>query len=1556
MADGELAQGPSPSASPESHSQSLLESQPRPPTARRVDGRDDDDNKGLMADIEEAMNNSLEPEPEPEPESQPQPELQQLEHDGHSTPKRTTLNQTTMPRLPPPPVGETSYFDAATVDATHHPDESLTEANIHEHLKDVESSFLPALSPIPTGAATGGSGVDDTYLFDSPNKVPMPASSRPMPMSMPPSDQGRQDDDEHEHDTTVNSTNTETLERLDSSPTAAAAARTVSRAVNMASQPPTKEPVSDEVEEEEQEDHTVERGDDAAAGTEIGTGTGTGTESSHISSPGDRDPSLSRSESLSERLDAGSTPGHSLRSRRPKYLRSRFASSRSSTSSFVTNPDEGSDLTVGLGTDFALQSGGAVPSAGMSRNASNPLSRSMSLGSMGSGFGTDDYTDHSLNQLEPLPEVESPSRTRYTEDLLKTPKPSRENLNTAPTDTVIAQHVRNVQVPESLAKEYKFKGGLETPRHQSVIGHGASTMTAKSGRNLTLKEQSSTIERLSKENFDLKLKVMFLSDRLDKLSEEGIKEMISENVDLKTGLAVLQRDNKVLRRRVKELERQAKDEEDRPSTARSGASSTDQTARYDDEELQEREEELIFLRERVEEYAEEIERLRSEGLNRESEKRKLADVVRSFGERSGDNMGRQEEADVWKDLLEQETARREQSDDENKRLRDEVFRLKQEMSGGQGGMHHTTNIYNITKKQKDLNATPSRPMSGLSGDIEGSNANFSMASTLVEELRRESEQLRHENAELRREVGAQTSMLTSRNREKERLYQEIEDLKMAQRRGGPAPSTIDSLLDRSASRAGGHERSQSRGSGRTRQTMEDEAEREELENKLAETRDKLSEIKLQNQELQRELESCMEDFEVAVAGKREAEETVLALQEDIDNAMNDLVALQSERDEALREQGDMENEFESLRREAQEEIDALEGEADQRSEELERIQVELQERTENFDALQEEMRKMSEALIRLEDEQENKLRRIQQLEEELESSNKESEELEQKLMEANDKNQRLSVQQESSQGEIAFLREEQEGDKIRIGDLEAALANAEQNLREEKDRTKELDNRLQQERRQREIVADQEKEEVQQFVNELNREASAAKDESRRLRKNLTSREVEAAEWKERLMELENNLREALGDLNGTRSSLLKVGLDGAPHRREKSTNILQSIAKLQRELENTVRELDSSKASLVEKDRIIHQRDSLLESHALESRKLAELLEKERVAHRNTKSQYDTFQKTHQHLTRTASSQDMRISELETNRNQDRRKIAILEQTARDQLQERNELLLLLWQKLSALCGKEWANSNTLIDRQVLPTLEVVANRLPGFSKNLLAAVKAIENIFTSFQTRIKSVERDLYREYQTLENNLDVRTKKLDRLETIVRNGVATGTFSPYDPQSRLARLEEAYRQLKVENATLRTANDVRQRAAYAGSGSSEGLFVPGAGGSPSPSIPRGPGDRDKDRPQPSLKSKSSRASTMTRAHTASQIPQPVSSSSAAAHTGMDLALADDAGANNDNKWLFRLRDMEYKLKMEREGRNQDRHAARQRLSGLEHENRDLRERVRRTNGDLD
>ncbi|KAI0123534.1 microtubule associated protein [Xylariales sp. AK1849] len=1467
-------------------------------------------------------------------------------------PSSHALKKENIPPLHPPSSNvESSFVEGSSANRDQHLDSMTEEQQIRAHLQDVESSFAPPLSPIQVTGPEGG--IDDTYLFDvaagakpSGQLDPHPASSGVAAApalnhtnsrtSPPPAEaDASQEEPDPATDAEVSNT-TSSLENMFSSPTAAAAARTLSRAVSMTSNPQAYG-----------QDYATS--DDASYPRDSSKLEVPHTDASFSAGA----PTLhQRSSELDLRKtssgDAGNTPGQALRfGKRPKYLRSRNASQRSSTSSFLTNDDGESDVTVGLGTDYAIQSGGAIPSYGMQRSLSNILSRSVSMGSMVSGF--DDYADsgRGLEPLEPLEEVEgSPNRSPMVngaDDHLTTPKAKKSSGLLAPTDTVIARHVRNVEVPDSLAREYKTKRGLETPtqpyRKISAEYTPAPGTAAKNGRNLTLKEQSSTIERLSKENFDLKLKVMFLSDRLDKLSEEGVKEMISENVELKTSLAVIQRDNKLLRRRVKELERRLRDEEDtRPSTARSGYSSDGQTASPFDPDAQEREEELFFLRERVEEYVTEIEQLKSENMANQAEKRKLAEVVKTMGDRAGervgDSLGRQEEADVFKDLLEQETARREQADDDNRKLRDEIFRLKQEVNvlaaggsiggGGPGGLHHTTNIYNITRKARPSSPTRSRPVSGLSGELD-QGGSMSQATTLAEELRRESDQLRHENAELRREVGAQTSMLTSRNREKERLYQEIEDLKLAQRRGGPAPSTIDSLLDRSASRAGAHERSHSRGSARTRLTMAvEDPEREEFEVRLAENRDKINELKLQNQELQRELETCMEDFETAVEAKRQAEDATVGLQEELDNTMNDLMALQAERDEALQDHSHLESEFEVLRKEAQDEIDALEGEADQRNEEIQRLQIEVQDRAENFNALQEEMRKMSEALIGLEDEQENKHRRIEQLESEASDANKELEELETKLLESNDKANRLSVQQESSQGEIAFLREEQEADKIRIGDLEAALANTEQGLREERDRAKELDQRLAKERRQREIIATREKEDVQQFVNELNREMTTAKDEARRLRKNLTSREVEATEWKERLMELENNLREALGDLNGTRSSLLK------------------SIAKLQRELENTVRELDTTKASILEKDRIIKQRDALLESHGLESRKLAEMLDKERQGHRNTKNAFETFQRTHQHVSRTVTSQDGRILELESSRANDKKNMAQLEANFKEQLVERNNLLLVLWTRLSTLCGIDWAHNNSLINGRALPSLEAVSTMLPGFSKNLLAAIRTIETLIGGFQGRIKAVEKDLWKEYQTLDNSLDVRTKKLDRLETIVRSGIASGDFST---TTKISQLEAAVRALNIENATLMRANDAKTRAVSGyfdhttnGRGGADNVDDHG---SPSPNIPTGPIRKTPGIPRSktthleatSSSSAKSRNSTMTRSistHIQLQPAEPLT--------------ANREAGEGDNKWMFRLRELEYKLKQEREARNMDRAAARQRIAEGERQKDEL------------
>ncbi|ESZ91269.1 hypothetical protein SBOR_8362 [Sclerotinia borealis F-4128] len=1432
-----------------------------------------------------------------------------------------SFDPTNLPSLPPPTDSSVLYAHSDNGDNRSEGLLSAVDAKAMErHLDNVESSFLPSVSPI---GIHDKAGADDTYLFDADRNGGKPPametqtpkksvwSSESEGFGSPPTPDGayktpgpaprysvqvEHDDSEQIGDTTY------PLETLSSSPTAAAAARTISRAMSMASMGDNFETASQSLaQSKEQSDEE----DMEATPTRSRQNLRAFAESANDSSSLHHE---SSNRSLNQHLtvDAGTTPGASLSIRnasRPKFLTSRHSSQRSSVSSFITNTehhDDRSDAT--LGADYALQSGGAAPSRGLSRSGSMTLSRTISLGSMASGI---DESVDSYGRVEgPLATLAEEGSIRgrsehQTNSAPETPRASSRPMD-PPTDTIIARHVRNVHVPESMAKDFRTKHGVHAPSKSANLA--ASALGHRNGKNLTLKEQSSTIERLSKENFDLKLKVMFLSDRLDKLSEEGVKEMISENVELKTGLAVMQRDNKALRKKAKDLEKQLKDDEDRPSTARSGTS-TEGSSRWYQEGAFEREEELLYLREKVEEYVTEIERLRNESLARENEKRNLAELVRTIGERRGQNIETREEMDVWKDLLEQETARREQSDDEIKTLREEIFRMKSESTAGGHGLNHTTNIYNITKKRL---LSPSRPKSEMSDRTqEDRNGTYSSASTLAEEIRRDNEQLRHENAELRREVGAQTSMLTSRNREKERLYQEIEDLKLGQRRGDTSVAG-ESIFERSASRA--HERSLSRTSAGTRQTNMDEAEREDFENKQAELRDRINSLKIQNQILQREVTSCQKDFETAVLHKNEAERLAQQLQEDLEVTDSDLLTMQAERDEALRGQEETETMFHSLQTEAQQELDGFSAELEEANAVNERLQAELADEKENFIALQNEMREVSDIVLKLEDDHDQKSKKIYELEKDLDDASRELEEIEKNYVDSNKKVDRLNVQQESSQNEIAFLREEQDGDKIKIGDLEAAIRNLEHALQEEQERARELDERLDEERHQREVVAGQEKQEIQQFVNDLNREATTAKDEARRLRKNLTSREVEAAEWKQRLLELENNLREALGDLNGTRSSLLN------------------SIAKLQRELENTIRDLDSTKASLAEKERMIKQRDDLLESHALESRKLADMLDKERQTHRLTKNQYETSQKTSSHTTRTLSQQESRVLELETSRQQDRRKIAQLENNFKEQLTERNNLLLGLWGRLASLCGTDWSHNNSLINGRALPSLEVVSTMFPGFAKNLLAAVKTIETLVGDFRGRVKDLDRRLWKEYSTLENRFEMQSKKLDRLETMARSAVPLNSM---DSRAEVVKLKDLNRSLKSEISTLKAANEVRAGAYETST-------------SPSPSVHTGPRRRIDN----------SRSSTMTRhssASTVENMARAEPSRSGATSSAM-ARMEGEEEYKPDLRWQVRLQELEYKLKAERESRKLDRISAAQRLREKERENIELMEQMER------
>ncbi|KAL1303094.1 hypothetical protein AAFC00_006536 [Neodothiora populina] len=1424
---------------------------------------------------------------------------------------------------------DTDRDDQLRSDAGH---STVDERELRRHLMDVESSFLPDVAPY--APAEGRVGADDTYVnLGSPDDRPPVSNILGLPLDestastagkgMRNSRQQLREhsgDEEEDHDESINShhdgresyrSHNSTTDEDDemsatdiqpSSPAAAAAQRTHGRTHS-------------------HNDRTIyqyegENGDVSPRRRSISSPM---VPDLSVASPQPQDIGLPPSERGSLlTLNSVHSLSPSRLAKRPNYFSSRsLLSSHSFAGESVISPDDS-----GLDADYALQTGGAIPSnvdrSAQSHGSTNALSRLPSFGSVVSAVSRESNDEKpmfnrgvsgisvlaSLRSDRQLDRLEEEDRSSVLSDPM-TPRPQTAYAFAAPTDTVIAQHVQNIQVPDTIAREYHQRNGSISPDKSRP--ESASTITFQGARprssNLTLKEQNSKIDKLTKENFDLKLKIHFLDQALQNRSDEGVKDMINKNVQFQTDLANERKENQSLRRHVRELERKFREKEEELAEAKKSAEEA--AAAGSNEEL---EYEITQLSEEVDRCQIKITRLSADNMAKDIEKRKLAEHISALTSKKGHEMSAaEEESEMWKDLLTTETARREQAEDDARKLREELVLLRSEKASEAA----SKTFGNHLRRQQRFD---SRSVSRDSSDTqERGGANSSSSVTLVE-------QLRHENAELRRDLGAQTSMLTSRNKERERLQQEIEDLKLLSRRGDGSRSIAgDSILDRSISRQ--HQRATSRASGQTMTTHMSDTERDEWERREGALRDQNAALRMDYQELERE-------FMARNGYVDELENEVETLENTYDSAVQDLQALQKERDAALQALDDREREaanlkvqYEKLKDEAVTAINELEGDLDAREEEAKRFASDLKDREDDFIALQRELRDLNNSLMQLEDDRAVALKKIEALEQELDEATQELEAQDKKLRETTQKNERLEVQHESLHSEISFLREEQEGDKIKIGDLENSLNAAQQSINDEREKMQEIEESLVEERRQREIVDNQSKQEVQKVLNDLNVENSKSKDEVRRLRRALSSKEIEATSFKKSLDEIESNLRRALGDFNGKR------------------TGWFIEIERLQNDLDATMDELEKTRGVLSERERVLRDRDALLESTGLESRRLNDLLDKEREARRRDLHQYEMSQRGHSLSSRQTAQHESRLLELETARTQDRRKMAMLEQQYRDQLIDRNNLLLALWNRLSTLCGVEWAQNHGLINGEV-PSVDVIARSFQGFNRNIVDAVRTIESLMGSFKQRIRGIEKTFAKDYQTLSINLDGRIKRMDFLERAVKDAQdqieeqgreqahlrlqQNTNRSSTKSLEEIGKLKQEIKVLKTEVRFYKQSAPQQQQQQQQGSNSSVSEGVTRRGSGTSMLHPR------------------NIANSLMRHHSTNAVEQLQNQPNSSRQ--QPIVIATPPIQPSEQRLAHRLKEMERRLKAEREGRLLDRRGARQRLEEMNAEVEEL------------
>ncbi|KAH9819851.1 Centrosomin N-terminal motif 1 [Teratosphaeria destructans] len=1424
------------------------------------------------------------------------------------------------------------------------------DAEMRRHFMDVESSFLPDYGMAAQHTKDDGRlGADDTYLeLGKPGRTPppdlafgsakknqrraeegeepeTPLGAYKTPAPGRPSDAGGEEHEEGEEEDNSVSRN-ESVESP-SSPAAAAAQRGHARNISTATV--TRNFSGHRAQ------HSTDSGGSrpTSAGRPVSKSStirpGSSPHPENVALPVSEAPSMI---SLNGSLHA--LPPSRL-SARPSHLGNRNASQHSSISSATLSSGYSSEAG-----DYALQTGGAMSASTMLESSRAGMgSRMPSLGSVVSYSEGIPSFSRGISGTVPLSRLGS-RLDGVEEERLQTPRANTDHSNfQAPTDTVLAQRVESIQVPETIARDFRAKN-RSPERPQSAGGLGVN-FPDRPRRTLTLKEQNSKIDKLTKENFELKLKIHFLDQALQARSDDGVKELIDKNVQFQTDLANERKETQGLRRKIRELERKMQEQDEAMMELRQQkASSREDRDEDDDPTLQaEMHEEILYLRQQLDHSENQVTTLREEVMTKELEKRKMAEHMRSMaGTRGEDTAGMKETMEMWQDLLNAETGRREQAEEDIRRLREELTALRIE--------HASPSANKVLRRR-------SRPGTGYDSmaDSDHTNANgmngsaTDSSATLVEHLK-------HENAELRRDLGAQTSMLTSRNRERERLQQEIEDLKLLTRKsdGGARSLAGESIFERSISRA--HQRPQSRGSDHTHVTQATDAQLEDWERKEGQLRDQNAELRLKYQDLERTHNTHLQ-YVAALEGDFEQMETELTEQAE------DLRLLQTERDEALHAFEDKEQEFQKLEDEAVNEIDRLTQEVQSLESELEeahkkhqKVQQKLEHTTDGYKGLQGELRDITQSVMNLEDEKQANMRTIQTLENQIAEAEDEIQKWEQKCKELDQKNRKLEITQESLQSEITFLREEQEGDKIKIGELEDALNAAQQTIQDEQEKLKEMEESIVEERQQRDTLENKSKEEVQKVLDDLNIESGKTKDEVRKLRRALSAKEVEASSWKQKLDELEQALRNMLGQRGGTKQTLLA------------------EIGRVQRQLETTANQLDRSKMEAADKDRLLRHRDGLLESTSLESRRLSDLLDKERASRKHDLDQFEKASRGQATHMRELAQYQSRVLELETAFSQDKRKMASLEQQYKDQLNERNTLLLALWNRLSTLCGSDWARNHGSVNGEA-PSIPAIQDHLGAFNRNVISAVKTIEALIGSFKMRIRNVEKALWRDYQTLEENLNLRVKKMEILEKAV-----------VDQQRALQAEREARPQLAARNVSgknVKGSEEIAKLKSEVKLLKSELKFHRQH---PSPMAQQMIHQQNSQIGMDHLRRMNSggsntvsqsspgRAIAALLRHQSTSAVEPLQRRSTSSSNDVHNLSAPGSSSGgppnqmvmqsqpiqpSEQRWVHRLKELERRLKAEREARLLDRRGARQRLEEGRLENEELRlmlerEKVRR------
>ncbi|GAA5902534.1 uncharacterized protein JCM6883_001440 [Sporobolomyces salmoneus] len=743
-------------------------------------------------------------------------------------------------------------------------------------------------------------------------------------------------------------------------------------------------------------------------------------------------------------------------------------------------------------------------------------------------------------------------------------------------------------------------------------------------------------------------------------------------------------------------------------------------------------------------------------------------------------------------------------------------------------------------------------------------------------IRREVEKLEQDNATLRSQLTAQLTMLSTRHDEKDALREQVEQLKQDL-------IVVENELESATRRI-------ERRDGKRTCEGGGEMSREELERELDTYRDRSTSLSLELEETKSKLDEK----------EREIEELI----NELDEKDHELQDVAQRVDEEWREEVEGARQAEKEAKEAFEErerdVQELADKVEQLAQEVSDRKAELATSDEEIDALTHDLQKLGAQIFTLEEELDSKDQQVSDLENELGSIEKELEDkqsvheqvvvaLKDKLATTKSTLSQVTIQHESATTESTFLRS-------KIEDI--ALHNAklvEQNRKDEEEKS-----RLQKEAE--EIMEALKKEEDERDAEEerYRREGDRMKREIEELEEDLRSFQNEVKQLKSLV-----STREA--DLESLESALNSLRRQGENANTDKFALDLE-IDRSRRDLARVEKEVREARGELEEKIKRTRELELQVANLESDNRELTAQVASQTQTRLALADKHDLSRKTLRETQTELSSARDRLRLLEDQLATDHRALSKTENGYRDMVNERNTLLLTVYEYMERIASadKRGAMSSPSLRDSPKPFSDFGA-----FHIRLLDRLKAVSLVQSSFKRRVDQVERSFTDQLSSMKKQQDARMKQIDQFEV----GLKAATENQKQWRTRVQQ-----RTLELQQAR-KTVSDLQEELLQL-------RRSPAPGGSPS--TPRSPNSSAEASLQTKLSSAQNRAATLERRLSATQA-QLKDAEEKLAETREKIGTAE-------GKWEARFRELEARCRAAEEKVKRERQGAKERVQELQ------------------